>query len=207
MGGCLSPCKQSRPIIVQQREFLFSSSVLLVLDGTVVYFFCLFCERWWAFSFSLTHAVCQASLGCCSPPLARWIHVNRRRTWLCACIPFAITRSRLLPVQIAAVGTRDFRFTIPDASRCPAEGRLHLRFGIGRRKSGRPRSGSSATENSRFTRCTMALYYGPLTYVDTGLYGGECNDYNEVQTQEDLCWARRIDFVMKYHRIPRWEVE
>jgi hypothetical protein len=41
-------------------------------------------------------------------------------------IQFAITRRRLLPVQIAVVGRRGFKFTIPDASRCPSKGRLHL---------------------------------------------------------------------------------
>jgi hypothetical protein len=46
----------------------------------------------------------------------------------------------------------------------------------------------------------------PLTYVDTGVYDGGSNDYYEVYTSEDLCWARRMDFVMKYHRIPRWKV-
>ena len=47
----------------------------------------------------------------------------------------------------------------------------------------------------------------PLTYVDTGVYEGGGNDYYEVHTQEDLCWARRMDFVMKHHRIPRCNVE
>ena len=47
----------------------------------------------------------------------------------------------------------------------------------------------------------------PLTYVDTGVYEGGGNDYYEVHTQEDLCWARRMNFVMKHHRIPRWNVE
>ena len=41
--------------------------------------------------------------------------------------------SGLLPVQVATVGRRDFKFTIPDASRCPTEGLLHL--WIGGRKS------------------------------------------------------------------------
>ena len=47
----------------------------------------------------------------------------------------------------------------------------------------------------------------PLTYVDTGVYEGGSNDYYEVHTHENLCWARYIDFVMKHHRIPRWNVE
>ena len=41
--------------------------------------------------------------------------------------------SRLLPVQVDTVWGRDFKFTIPDAPRCPTEGRLHL--WIGGRKS------------------------------------------------------------------------
>ena len=45
----------------------------------------------------------------------------------------------------------------------------------------------------------------PLTYVDTGVYEGGDNNFYEVHTHEDLCWACRLDFVMKYHRIPRWE--
>ena len=36
------------------------------------------------------------------------------------------TQRRLLTVQIATVGRRDFQFTIPDASRCPTEGGLHI---------------------------------------------------------------------------------
>jgi hypothetical protein len=53
------------------------------------------------------------------------------------------------------------------------------------------------------------MYNDPvlLTYVDTGVYEGGSNDYYKIYTQKDLCWAHRIDFVMKYHRIPRWEVE
>ncbi len=47
----------------------------------------------------------------------------------------------------------------------------------------------------------------PLTYVDTWVYEGRSNDYYEVFTRADLCWVRSIDFVMKYHRIPRWEVK
>ncbi len=46
-----------------------------------------------------------------------------------------------------------------------------------------------------------------LTYVDTGVYGGGSNDYYEVHTRDDLCWARSMDFVMKYHRIQHCEVE
>ena len=42
----------------------------------------------------------------------------------------------------------------------------------------------------------------PLIYVDTGVYEGGSNDYYEVHTRDDLC---RIDYVMKYHRIQRWE--
>ena len=36
------------------------------------------------------------------------------------------TQRRLLTVPVATVGRRDLKFTIPDASRCPTEGRLHL---------------------------------------------------------------------------------
>ena len=43
------------------------------------------------------------------------------------------TQRRLLTVQVATVGRRDFKFMIPDASRCPTEGLLHL--SIGGRKS------------------------------------------------------------------------
>jgi len=77
---------------------------------------------------------CASPPGCCSPPpLARWMHVARRRIGLCACIPLTIARRRLLPVQVATVKGRDYKFTIPDAPRCPTEGRLHL--WIGGRKS------------------------------------------------------------------------
>ena len=43
----------------------------------------------------------------------------------------------------------------------------------------------------------------------TGVYEleGWSNDYYEVHAHEDLCWARHIDFVLKYHRIPRWDIE
>ena len=47
----------------------------------------------------------------------------------------------------------------------------------------------------------------PLTYVDTGVYEGGSNDYYEVHTHEDLCWAHLIDFVMQYNRIPRRDIE
>ena len=77
---------------------------------------------------------CASTPGCCSPPpLARWMHVARRRIGLCGCIPLTIARRRLLPVQVATVKGRDYKFTIPDAPRCPTEGRLHL--WIGGRKS------------------------------------------------------------------------
>ena len=58
---------------------------------------------------------CASPPGRCSPPLARWIHVNRRRMGFCGWIPFTITSRRLLPVQVAPVGRRDFKFTIPYA--------------------------------------------------------------------------------------------
>ena len=45
----------------------------------------------------------------------------------------------------------------------------------------------------------------PLTYVDTGVYEGGSNDYYEAYTEQYLYWARRLDYVLKYHRIPRWE--
>ena len=45
----------------------------------------------------------------------------------------------------------------------------------------------------------------PLTYVDTGVYEGGINDYYEAYTEQDLCWARRLNYVLKYHQIPRWE--
>ena len=45
----------------------------------------------------------------------------------------------------------------------------------------------------------------PLTYVDTGVYEGGGNDYYEAYTEQDLCWARRLNYVLKYHQIPRWE--
>ena len=45
----------------------------------------------------------------------------------------------------------------------------------------------------------------PLTYVDTGVYKGGMNDYYEAYTEQDLCWARRLNYVLKYHQIPRWE--
>ena len=45
----------------------------------------------------------------------------------------------------------------------------------------------------------------PLTYVDTGVYEGGSNDYYEAYTEQDLYWARRLDYMLKYHRIPRWE--
>ena len=37
-----------------------------------------------------------------------------------------VARRRLRTVQVATVGRRDFKFTIPDASLCPTEGQLHL---------------------------------------------------------------------------------
>ena len=46
----------------------------------------------------------------------------------------------------------------------------------------------------------------PLTYVDTGVYEGGSNDYYEVYTSDDLRWARRMNFVLNHHRVPRWDV-
>ena len=70
---------------------------------------------------------CASSPGCCSPPpLARWMHVARLRIGLCGCLPFTNARRHLLPVPLATVGRRYLKFTIPDASPCPTEGRLHL---------------------------------------------------------------------------------
>ena len=43
----------------------------------------------------------------------------------------------------------------------------------------------------------------PLTYVDTGLYEGGSNDYYEIFTDEDLCWGRRLNLVLKRHGIVR----
>ena len=45
----------------------------------------------------------------------------------------------------------------------------------------------------------------PLTYVDTGVYEGGGNDYYEAYTEQDLCWASSLNYVLKYHQIPRWE--
>ena len=42
----------------------------------------------------------------------------------------------------------------------------------------------------------------PLTYVEGG-----GNDYYEVHTRDDLLWARRMNFVLNHHRIPRWDVQ
>ena len=43
----------------------------------------------------------------------------------------------------------------------------------------------------------------PLTYVDTGLYEGGSDDYYEVNTGDDLTWARRLNLVLKHHGIVR----
>ena len=45
----------------------------------------------------------------------------------------------------------------------------------------------------------------PLTYVNTGVYEGGGNDYYDAYTEQDLCWARSLNCVLKYHQIPRWE--
>ena len=134
------------------------------------------------------------------------MHVARRRIGLCGCLPFTNTRRRLLPVPLATVGGRHFNFTIPDASRCPTEGRLLRR--IGGRKSELAAAGAGQGLPQRETQDSQDVQWPcPLTYVDTGVYEGGGNDYYEVHTQEDLCWARRMDFVMKHHRIPRCNVE
>jgi hypothetical protein len=43
----------------------------------------------------------------------------------------------------------------------------------------------------------------PITYVDTRLYEGGCNDYYEAYNQSDLRWVRRINYLMEAHNIPR----
>ena len=43
----------------------------------------------------------------------------------------------------------------------------------------------------------------PITYVDTRLYEGGCNDYYEAFNEHDLIWVRRIRDVLDSHNIPR----
>ena len=43
----------------------------------------------------------------------------------------------------------------------------------------------------------------PVAYVDTGLYEDGRNDYYEAYNERDLRWVRRIDYVLRRHRIPR----
>ncbi len=61
---------------------------------------------------------------------------------------------------------------------------------------------SSTMENSRF----HTTFNGPvpLTYVNNGVYEGGSNEYYEVHTRDYLL---SMDFVMEYHRIPRWDVD
>ena len=58
---------------------------------------------------------------------------------------------------------------------------------------------------SNWTLHIHTKYKGPepLTYVDTGLYEGGSNDYYEIFTDEDLCWGRRLNLVLKRHGIMR----
>ena len=44
----------------------------------------------------------------------------------------------------------------------------------------------------------------PITFVDTGLYQGGRNDFYEAYNERDLCWVRRIDYLMDAHKIPRF---
>ena len=75
--------------------------------------------------------------------------------------------SRLLPVQVDTVWGRDFKFTIPDAPPLPHRRTvtsMNRRTKV-RARCGRRRPGSSATENSRFTRRTTALYHSPTSIL------------------------------------------
>ena len=44
----------------------------------------------------------------------------------------------------------------------------------------------------------------PVTYVDTGLYEGGQHDWYEAYSEGDVRWARRLDYVLLRHKIPRW---
>ena len=46
----------------------------------------------------------------------------------------------------------------------------------------------------------------PIAYVDTGLYEGGHNDYYEAFNPSDLHWVRRIHYLLRAHKIPRWDV-
>ena len=46
----------------------------------------------------------------------------------------------------------------------------------------------------------------PIAYVDTGLYEGGQDDYYEAYNQSDLRWVRRIHYLLRWHKIPRWDV-
>ena len=44
----------------------------------------------------------------------------------------------------------------------------------------------------------------PVGYVDTGLYEGGQDDWYEAYSEGDVLWARRLDYVLRRHNIPRW---
>ena len=46
----------------------------------------------------------------------------------------------------------------------------------------------------------------PITYVDTRLYEGGHDDYYEAHNPSDLHWVRRIHYLLRAHKIPRWDV-
>ena len=44
----------------------------------------------------------------------------------------------------------------------------------------------------------------PIGYVDTGLYEGGQHDWYEAYSEGDVRWARRLDYVLRRHKISRW---
>ena len=47
----------------------------------------------------------------------------------------------------------------------------------------------------------------PIAYVDTGIYEGGRNDYYVAYNESELRWVRRMDYVLRAHKIPRWVVK
>ena len=115
--------------------------------------------------------------------------------------------SRLLPVQVATVGGRDFKFKIPDASQAPTAPPKDDYIYESEDESQSPLRQAPARVFRDRKLKIHKTYNGPvpLTYVDTGVYEGGGNDYYEAYTEQDLCWARRLNYVLEYHQIPRWE--
>ena len=153
---------------------------------------------------AVVHAVRRTlhlgSLGGIQPMQSRNHNASRRSS--CS-RGSSIARDLLLPTQVERDRGADRIFTLPDATCCPTQGPIHIAIRI-RLLS---RSPPPAKVFSRGILLHHATYKGrkPISYVDTGIYEDGRHNYYEAFIDEDLTWASCLDYVLRRHRIPRFQ--